>query len=272
MQNRPVTFVRTPIAAGTFYPEDPDELRQTVQDLLAEAEAASGETSLPKAMIVPHAGYSYSGPIAATAYARLKRGRDRIRRVVLLGPAHRVMFRGLAASSAECFATPLGHLYVDREAIDTALQLESVQVLDEAHLPEHSLEVHIPFLQETLGDVTIAPFLVGNAEIKEIVELLELLWGGEETLIIVSSDLSHYHDYETCRRLDEETSEAIVSARPELLRPEGACGYRAIAALITQATRHNLGPRLIDLRNSGDTSSHRDRVVGYGAYIFEPAA
>jgi AmmeMemoRadiSam system protein B len=258
--------IRQPAVAGLFYPSDPEELRSQIDRYLDQVEDA--DSPPPKALIAPHAGYVYSGPVAATAYARLKRAADTIERVVLLGPSHRVGFFGLAASSAEFFRTPLGDVPVDQKAVQRLLQLPQVHEIDEAHLMEHSLEVHLPFLQETLGEFSLVPLVVGDAGADEVAEVLEALWGGPETLIVISSDLSHYHDYDTARGMDESISEAIEGLNPEGVGYEGACGRNPINGLLRVASRKGMRAQTIDLRNSGDTAGPRDRVVGYGAYVF----
>jgi AmmeMemoRadiSam system protein B len=263
-----MTKVRHPAVAGRFYPADARELRATVRACMAAAPGPPPGPA-PKAIIAPHAGYVYSGPIAATAYARLAADRETIRRVVLLGPAHRVPFAGLAAPSDDAFETPLGAVRIDREALDAAAALPQVQVYDRPHDAEHSLEVHLPFLQETLGDVSLVPFAVGDASAAEVGEVIDALWGGPETRIVISSDLSHYHDYETASRLDEATSRAIEALRPEAIRYEDACGRNPINGMLTVARARGLRAATIDLRSSGDTAGPRDQVVGYGAYIFE---
>ncbi len=256
---------RRPAVAGLFYPADPVELKRLVDGYLDEARVDSPP---PKALIAPHAGFVYSGPIAAQAYATLAAARARISRIVLLGPAHRIHVPGLAVSSAERFDTPLGPVYLDRAAIDSALTLPQVRVMDEAHAPEHSLEVQLPFLLQALDDFRIAPFVVGTATPSEVAEVLELLWGGPETLIVISSDLSHYHDYRTAQRLDAATTAAIEALRPEDIGYEQACGRHPINGLLELARRRGLKARTLDLRNSGDTAGPRDQVVGYGAYVF----
>jgi len=261
-----MTNVRNPAVAGLFYPDDPRELRAMLTDYLAAASAAGG---VPKAIIVPHAGYIYSGPIAASAYARVKPARGTITRVLLLGPAHRVGFRGLALPSADYFVTPLGRIAVDREAVGKISALPQVHVQDVAHAQEHSLEVHLPFLQEVLGDFQLVPLVVGDAGAEDVGEVLDLLWGGPETLIVVSSDLSHYHDYRTAQKLDRATSEAIEQLRPQDIDYDSACGCNPVNGLLHVARKRGLKAKTIDLRNSGDTAGSHDRVVGYGAYIVE---
>ena len=254
---------REPAVAGLFYPAERDELQAQVQSLLRKT---ISQGPPPKALIVPHAGYVYSGPIAATAYARLGPIRAQIRRVVLLGPAHRVAFRGLAASSANEFRTPLGSIPLDAATRTRLLGLPQVRLRDDAHALEHSLEVQLPFLQELLGHFSLLPLVVGDATYTEVAEVLEAVWGGPETLILISSDLSHYHDYATAQRLDRFTSEAIEALQPERLDYEHACGRTPVGGLLLAARARGLQAETLDLRNSGDTAGPRDRVVGYGAY------
>ncbi len=255
---------RPPAVAGSFYPADPKQLRTMVDGFLNVVRAGSGSA---KAIIAPHAGYIYSGPVAASAYARLKSLRARITRVVLLGPSHRVGFEGLALSSADYYDTPLGRIPLDKHADKLLAGLPQVRVFDAAHAREHSLEVHLPFLQETLGEFTLIPLVVGDATPQEVGEVLERLWGGAETLIVISSDLSHYHDYATAQRLDRATSQAIESLRYEDIDYDAACGRNSVNGLLYVARKRGLHAHTIDLRNSGDTAGPRDRVVGYGAYV-----
>lgn len=262
--------IRQPAVAGLFYPADPIQLRQMVQEFLRGAKSGGGMP--PKAIIAPHAGYIYSGPVAASAYARLAPLRGVVSRVVLLGPSHRVGFLGLAASSADEFRTPLGGIPLDRTAIDSLAALPQVHTLDEAHSMEHSLEVHLPFLQEVLGGFSLVPLVVGDAAPREVEEVLEQLWGGPETLIVISSDLSHYHDYATAQALDHATAQAIEHLRYQDLRSEGACGRNPVRGLLLAAQRLGLKADTVDLRNSGDTAGPRDSVVGYGAWLFHEAA
>jgi MEMO1 family protein len=258
--------VRNPAVAGLFYPENPQKLHSMLADYLGAAHAADG---VPKAIIAPHAGYIYSGPVAASAYAPIQPARGSITRVVLLGPAHRVGFHGLALSSADFFATPLGRITIDQEAVNIISRLPQVQVMDVAHAQEHSLEVHLPFLQEVLGKFSLVPLVVGDAEPADVAEVLELLWGGPETLIVISSDLSHYHDYKTAQQLDRATSKAIEELRLEDIQYDHACGRNPVKGLLQVAQRRGLKAKTVDLRNSGDTAGPRDQVVGYGAYLFE---
>src|SRR5574337_1657674 len=268
----PMTTARPPAVAGYFYDADPKALAGAVQRHLdgAPADPERDPERPPKALIAPHAGYVYSGSVAASAYRAIAPLRESVRRVVLLGPSHRVALRGLAAPSVDAFVTPLGPVPVDREAVDRILALPQVRVLDAAHAEEHSLEVQLPFLQTVLERFTLVPLSVGDATAEEVAAVLETLWGGDETLIVVSSDLSHYHDYATAQRLDEETTRAIEELRPEGLGRESACGRVPARGLLVAAKRHGLSARTLDVRNSGDTAGTRDRVVGYGAWAFEP--
>jgi AmmeMemoRadiSam system protein B len=263
--------VRAPAVAGTFYPAEPRALAAAVDGYLEAARRARPAPAggpPPKALIAPHAGYVYSGPVAASAYVEVEALRGVVRRVVLLGPSHRVPLAGLAASTADAFATPLGEIPVDAEAIRSIAHLPQVKRLDAPHDWEHSLEVQLPFLQRVLGGFRLVPISVGDATPGEVAEVLELLWGGPETLVVVSSDLSHYYDYETARRLDARTTLAIEALEPGGLDEESACGRVPARGLLVAARRHALRARTLDLRNSGDTAGGRDEVVGYGSYAF----
>jgi AmmeMemoRadiSam system protein B len=256
---------RPPAVAGTFYPADPHILAADVDALLAEA-AADDAGPPPKALIVPHAGYVYSGPVAASGYARIRRARSRIRRVVLLGPVHRVPVHGLALSGADAFATPLGPVPVDRAACALLRGLPQVVESPAAHRLEHSLEVHLPFLQRLLDDFTLVPLAVGDASPAQVAEVLDLLWGGEETLIVVSSDLSHYLPYADARAVDAQTADMIEALAADISHAQ-ACGGTPVNGLSLTARRRGLAIERVDLRNSGDTAGPRDRVVGYGAFV-----
>ena len=265
----PPERIKAPNVAGMFYPGDAGALRREVDAHLSKAPVGS---PAPKALIAPHAGYRYSGEIAASAYARLKPRAHEIRRVVLLGPAHYHPVRGVAAPTADSFATPLGRVPVDTAWVRRALKLGFVRELDPAFEREHSLEVHLPFLVRVLPRFSLVPLLVGTAAPADIDTLLETLWGGPETAIVISSDLSHYLDYESARRLDAKTSEAIVALRHDEVGYDQACGRHAVNGLLHLAKRRGLEAKALDVRNSGDTAGPRDRVVGYGAYaFFEPA-
>ncbi len=225
-------------------------------------------TTQPKALIVPHAGYVFSGRVAATAYARLLPWRDSIRRVVLLGPAHRVAVASMALSSAAAWASPLGAVTIDAVARDRVATMPGVVFDDRAHGPEHSLEVHLPFLQRVLAPgFTLLPIIVGPAAPDAVADVLDAVWGGPETLIVVSSDLSHYHSYAVARALDQATAAAIVDRRADGLDPYAACGAHPVRGLLEAAHRHDLQVELTDLRNSGDTAGDKDRVVGYGSFV-----
>lgn len=256
---------RGPAVAGTFYPGDAEELRELVASYLRSAKT---HDCRPKAMIAPHAGFVYSGPIAASAYAQIAPLREVIRRVILVGPAHRAAFRGLATTSADYFLTPLGKVAVDKDAVRRLAASPLVEIWDAPHAREHCLEVQLPFLQVLLDDFKIVPVLVGDATPEEVAEPLDALWGGEETLLVVSSDLCHYQDYDLARHLDSLTSRAIERLQFEDIAPENACGCLAIGGLLDLARRHGLQARTLDVRNSGDTAGPKTQVVGYGAYVF----
>ena len=258
--------VRPPAVAGQFYPRDPDALRADVLRLLSAA--AAPPATAPKALIAPHAGYVYSGPTAAASFVTLHDARA-IERVVVIGPAHYVPLRGIAVPTASAFATPLGQVPVDQEAIAGLDDLPSVVRADHPHAPEHALEVELPFLQVVLPSFRIVPLVVGEAEPRAVAAVLRRLWGGAETLIVVSSDLSHYHDHDTARRLDGATAALIERGAWADIGPDRACGHLAIAGLLMEMGERGGTGRRLALCNSGDTAGPRDRVVGYGAWIFE---
>lgn len=264
-----MSHIRHPAVAGMFYPADADELRSMVGGFLAASESSK---NAPKALIAPHAGYIYSGPVAASAYASLAPLRGIVRRVILLGPSHRIGFQGLASTSADYYRTPLGDIPIDRNALRQLQDLPQVRELDQAHATEHSLEVQLPFLQEVLGEFALVPLVVGDAEPEEVDEVLERLWGGPETLIVISSDLSHYHDYRTAHQMDSSTSQAIEQLRYQDVGYDDACGRNPVRGLLLAAQHLGLKGHTVDLRNSGDTAGPRDAVVGYGAYLFWPEA
>lgn len=264
--------VRPPAVAGTFYPDDPAALAGMVDSFLAAAKSrpkAGTARPLPKAVIAPHAGYVYSGAVAGSAYAPLKPARELIKRIVLIGPAHRVAVPGLAVPSVDAFATPLGAVRLDRTAIEGLLRLDRVATSDRAHGPEHALEVQLPFLQRVFAEFSLIPLLAGAASPADVSSALEAVWGGPETLIVISSDLSHYLDYESARRLDGATMRAIEALDGTAIDDNGACGRIAIRGLLATAKRRGLTPRVVDLGNSGDTAGPHNRVVGYGAVLFE---
>ena len=260
-----MSAIRPAAFAGTFYPGDAPALAAEVASYLSQAKAPAARA--PKAIIAPHAGYIYSGPIAASIYARLTALRGRIRRVVLAGPAHRVYVAGIAVPSVAAFASPLGEVALDRGAIDSLRRFPFVEVSDGAHAQEHSLEVHIPFLQSVLGSFELVPLVVGDAAPGEMAQVLDMLWGGDETLVVVSSDLSHYHPYREAQARDGATAEAI-HALDATLQPEEACGAAPINGLLRAARARGLGCEIVDVRNSGDTAGDRSRVVGYGGFAF----
>ncbi len=261
-------FIRPAAVAGMFYPAPCEALQTCVDDLLAVAQSADqAPHPPPKAVIVPHAGFVYSGPIAARLYARIALHAAQYRRVILLGPAHRVALHGLAVPTCSAFATPLGTVPIDLEARAQACALPQVCVSDPAHAQEHALEVQLPFLQCLLDCFSILPLVVGEARPASVGEVLTALWGGPETLIVVSSDLSHYLPYALARETDTQTAQRILALRT-LDNPHSACGASAINGLLHAAREHDLNAELVDLRNSGDTAGDRQRVVGYGAFTF----
>lgn len=262
-----MSAIRPAAVAGSFYPGDAPSLASEVATYLAEAPPDPNGARPPKAIIAPHAGYMYSGPVAASIYARLAPLRGRVTRVVVAGPAHRVFVRGAAVPAADAFASPLGTVPVDLEAVARLRALPFVEVSDRAHALEHSLEVHLPFLQSVLGEFSLVPLVVGDARPDEMAQLLDAVWGGSETLVVVSSDLSHYLPYESARRRDRHTADSILAFDATLL-PDEACGAAPINGLLRAARRHGMTVELVDLRSSGDTAGSRDRVVGYGAFAF----
>lgn len=259
-------IVRRPAVAGSFYPASTHALGDSISRAFAAARPKAPGAPVPKAIIVPHAGYPYSGAIAASAYLRVEPARSTIERVVLLGPSHRVYVRGLALSSALDFETPLGLIPVDGPLRDRLAALDSVTIDDDAHALEHSLEVQLPFLQTVLDDFELLPLSVGDATTEEVASVLTACWGGPETLIVISTDLSHYHPYEQATVLDARTAAAVVARRPAAIRDADACGSRPLRGLLHVAGEFGLTVEQIDLRNSGDTAGDRDRVVGYGAF------
>jgi AmmeMemoRadiSam system protein B/AmmeMemoRadiSam system protein A len=263
-----MSSVRPAAVAGMFYPADPRTLAAEVDDLLGGVEQPAPRLAYPKALIVPHAGYVYSGGVAAHAYDELAAARGSVRRVVLLGPTHRVAVRGLAVPGVEAFATPLGPVRIDRAALQAVRDLPQVVASDAAHAREHSLEVQLPFLQKMLGDFALAPFAVGAASVQEVAAVIERLWGGPETLIVISTDLSHYHPYETARAIDGSTVERIAAFSTDLDHEE-ACGATPLNGFLSVARRKNLSLRKLAACNSGDTAGGKDQVVGYSAFALD---
>ena len=257
--------IRPSAVADLFYPADAAVLQHDIQHYLS---AVTPTAASAKAIIVPHAGYIYSGQTAAYTYAQLQKHSEHIRRVVLLGPCHRVPLHGLAVPSADCFATPFDTVTIDRQAINTIMNLTQVQEFDLSHEHEHSLEVQLPFLQQVLDEFTLVPLVVGTATAQQVQQVLELLWGGDETRIIISSDLSHYHNYDTARMMDAATCDAIESLDGSTISDNHACGRNAILGLLKTAQHRALKVSTLDLCNSGDTAGDKDRVVGYGAWMF----
>lgn len=255
--------VRRPAAAGTFYPAYPDDLAAAVDALLEAAGAPSIE---PGALIVPHAGYVYSGPVAAPAYRGLATVASRVRRVVLFGPAHFALLGGCAVPACDAWATPLGEVAIDPGLRELAAG-RGAAVEDGPHESEHSLEVQLPFLQRVLGPrFSLLPVAVGYANASDVADLIDVLWDGPETFVLVSTDLSHYHDHETAIRRDRRTADAVVARQPVAIGPDDACGVFALRGIVEHARRNGLGVTLLDLRTSADTAGDPSRVVGYGAF------
>ncbi|MCF7807380.1 MAG: AmmeMemoRadiSam system protein B [Candidatus Marinimicrobia bacterium] len=261
---------RPPAVAGMFYPGTAAEIRQRIDSFLADIPAVQGQA--PKAIIVPHAGYIYSGIVAATAYDTLQAVAAQIKTVILLGPSHRIPLQGLALPTVEIFQTPLGDIDLDTKTIYKLVKdFKQVQLSDRAHEEEHALEVQLPFLQTVLENFELIPIVVGDASETEVSEVLESCWGGEETLVVISSDLSHFYSYEKAKRLDEETAELIEAFRGEALPEHSACGRIPIRGMLHLAQKRGMSIKRFDLRNSGDTAGSHDQVVGYGAWgLIEP--
>lgn len=261
--------IRKAAVSGSFYPDDPTQLRQAVNTFLASISTKQNPaTSPPKALIVPHAGYMYSGSTAARAFATIQPAHRHIKRVVLLGPSHRVGFQGIAFCSSDYFNTPLGTVPVDHSAFATISTIPGVVLLDQAHAEEHSLEVQLPFLQSILDDFSVVPLVVGDIDAAQVAKVIEKLWGSNETLIIVSSDLSHFLTYDEANALDQQTCCAVEQLNPEAIGYEQACGRTPMKGLLELARDKALKVDTIELCNSGDTAGDRNRVVGYGAWAF----
>ena len=258
--------VRPAAVAGLFYPDSRVELRRMI-DRLLRSTFSDDAAPLPKAILTPHAGYVYSGPVAASAMEAMRCGNGRVERVVLIGPSHRVRVRGLALPAADCFETPLGKVEIDIEASRSLLDLPQVRIDAAPHAREHGLEVEIPFLQQVFGHFRIVPLVAGDATVEEVSEVLERLWGGDETVFVISSDLSHFLDYDAAREMDQDTVERILRFE-ESIDVHHACGAAVINGFLPVAKKHHLEPKILDLRNSGDTAGGRDRVVGYCAMAF----
>jgi AmmeMemoRadiSam system protein B len=257
--------VRQPAVAGAFYPDNPVSLKRDLANMLDQAEQRELADGSIKALVVPHAGYIYSGPVAATAYKLLRPRRKQIKRVVLLGPSHRVPFYGLAISTADQFRTPLGDIPLDQEALEQIESLPGVERRDDAHAWEHSLEVQLPFLQAVLKEFELVPIVVGDADAAIVAQVIEALWGGEETLIVISSDLSHFKTYGDAQLTDRATT-LLIEQKQDTIVGEQACGCHPLNGLLRLARYKGLQIQTLDLRNSGDTAGPTDQVVGYGSY------
>ncbi len=256
---------RPPAVAGIFYADNPRQLEADIQQHLINATPSS--STIPKALIVPHAGYIYSGPIAASAYTLLLPIATKIKQVILLGPSHHVAFNGIATAGVEFFSSPLGEVKINLEFCQKAESLDFVNVNIAAHKNEHSLEVQLPFLQCVLNDFELTPLLVGDCSPQKIVQLLELFWHRQDSIIIISTDLSHFHRYSDAITIDQNTSHAIEQLMPLKISFEQACGCKPLNGLLELATKYKLTVDLLDLRNSGDTGGDKNRVVGYAAYV-----
>lgn len=255
-----------PVVAGSFYPSNPVALKNMLDQFLMDAKDKR-DLPIPRAIIAPHAGYIYSGPIAASAYACLENSTS-IKRVAVFAPSHQLLFSNVAISEAHFFETPLGKIPVDREKVSELLSFPQVNLLEEAFDQEHALEVHLPYLQSTLKEFLLIPFIIGQISYQKVAEILENLLDDSEILIVISSDLSHYLDYKIAQTVDQKTAQAILDLKPEAIDWEQACGCVGIQALLEAAKKYHLKPKLIDLRNSGDTAGDKNRVVGYGAFHF----
>jgi AmmeMemoRadiSam system protein B len=258
-----IEVVRRPAVAGMFYPRDAGLLAREVDEFLAVPRVTAQVA--PKALLVPHAGYIYSGPVAASAYALLRRFAKTITRVILLGPSHYVPLRGMAVPACDAFDTPLGRVPVDLDGVKRVLALDGVSVSDDAHLREHSLEVQLPFLQRCLLDFNLLPVVVGACPPDQVARVIQSEWGESETLVVVSTDLSHYLSYDQARAKDKLTADHILSLTPDLTG-EQACGCHALNGMLLAAARQSMRIAAVDLRNSGDTAGPADQVVGYGAF------
>lgn len=258
---------RPPAVAGLFYPDAPDDLSGAVDEYMSEADTSFDV--MPPALIGPHAGYPYSGPVAGSLYGACRSCRDLPHRVVILSPSHRVPFSGCALSGADTFQTPLGDVAVDRSAQESLAGLPDVHILEAAHEQEHGIEVHLPFLQKLLPDFQIIPIVVGDASGKQIEQVLQHIWQDEDMVIVVSSDLSHYLSYDEAQTADESTARAIEELTPDGIGPTCACGYIPVQGLLRFAQSRGWQATRLDLRNSGDTAGPRDQVVGYGAWAFQ---
>ncbi|MGC9451650.1 MAG: AmmeMemoRadiSam system protein B [Oceanipulchritudo sp.] len=270
--------IRKPAVSGMFYPKDPLRLRGTIEDLLgfqaqSQSQPRSQDRPLPKILIAPHAGYRYSGAVAASAFVQVAGRGTAFKTVLLLGPSHHFDFEGLASCSALAYETPLGEIPLDREGMARLEADAAVRCFDAAHVPEHSLEVELPFLQVAIGDFSLLPLVTGRSSPETVGRVLDRFLGDTKVLIVISTDLSHFHGYSHARELDARTCAAIEGLEEESLSPDRACGHVALAGCLHAARKHRLTVRTLDLRNSGDVTGERDRVVGYGAWaIYQPVS
>lgn len=258
--------IREAAVSGMFYPDEPNTLQRMITQLLNQATTRPNQF---RAIIAPHAGYIYSGETAAHAYKQLEAIKNQVKRVILIGPAHRVGFPGIASSSADYFETPLGSIPLDKDAIERIRKFAHIKIFDEAHAQEHSLEVHLPFLQVTLSEFSLVPLVVGESDAQSVADVIEYFWQDTSTFFVISSDLSHFHEYNKAKQIDEMTSDAILHLNPDGIGYEQACGRLPVNGLLKHAKKHHLKPILLDLKNSGDTAGDHNRVVGYGAFGFE---
>jgi len=259
--------IRPPAVAGLFYPAENQALSALITEQLVDSSLPTHKQ--PIAIIAPHAGYIYSGPIAATAFQTLQAHRNTIKRVVIIGPSHRYYFHGLALSSADEFETPLGTVSIDKTAQELLLSTTDSKILDQAHQNEHCIEVQLPFLQSVLTDFSIIPIVTGETSAESVTDVIELFTTDHESLIVISSDLSHYHDYHSAQQIDKLTSQSIITLDYNSIDSHQACGHTAINGLLLAAKKRMLTASILDQRNSADTAGNKDSVVGYGAYLFE---
>lgn len=257
--------IKEPDVAGLFYPASKEEINTSLKDLFANAKS-NESLSPPKAIICPHAGYIYSGVIAASAYKQIIPIKNKIKTVIIIGPAHKLPFHGIATHTADFFRTPCGDIALNKRVYEITNILEYIKELPQAFTDEHCIEVQLPFLQSILDDFTIVPFVVGHVDYRAVAKLLGLVWGNDKTLIIISSDLSHYYDYNYANMLDKKTSNNIVNKRPEELGSDSACGRIPIQGLLKIAIDKDLTITELNLCNSGDTAGDKLKVVGYGSY------
>ncbi len=265
--NSTIEQIRPTAVAGLFYPNSADELSDTINAYLANTAQTMTSPKTIKAIVAPHAGYVYSGPIAASAYTLLRKTNSQFNKVILLGPAHRVKLTGIAIPTVQQFDSPLGPINIDQELLMQINQFDFVHESDLAHKEEHCLEVQLPFLQTVLQDFKIVPLLIGDISAEQVSLVLESIWDVDNLLIVVSTDLSHYYDYITAQKLDQKTSQFIEELNSNKIEYDHACGKTALQALLLSAKKHKLCAKTIDLRNSGDTAGEKNKVVGYGAYV-----